>query len=84
MPGNLADTSLETKLFPPNPALPDALRPVPDWALIHQELHKKGATLFLLWQEHRAWAGKLDAVMRQEHLAQARNVLSITPATQYR
>lgn len=86
LPGDLADTLLEARLFPPKPALPDALRPVPDWALIHQELRKKGVTLFLLWQEHmahqpdgfryswfchhyRAWAGRLDAVMRQEHLA---------------
>lgn len=86
LPSDLADTSLEAKLFPPKSALPDALRPLPDWALIHQEMHKKGVTLFLLWQEHtalhsdgfryswfcnhyRAWAGRLDAVMRQEHLA---------------
>lgn len=86
LPSDLADTLLEAKLFPPKPALPDAQRPVPDWVLIHQELRKKGVTLFLLWQEHksihpdgfryswfcnhyRAWAGRLDAVMRQEHLA---------------
>ena len=86
LPSDLADASLETKLFPPKPTLPDAQRPVPDWALIHQELRRKGVTLFLLWQEHksihpdgfryswfcnhyRAWAGRLDAVMRQEHLA---------------
>ena len=83
---DLADTLLEAKLFPPKPTLPDAQRPVPDWVLIHQELRKKGVTLFLLWQEHksihpdgfryswfcnhyRAWTGRLDAVMRQEHLA---------------
>jgi hypothetical protein len=51
LPGDLADVSLETKLFPPKPALPDALRPLPDWALIHQELRKKGVTLFLLRAE---------------------------------
>lgn len=86
LPSDLADTLLEAKLFPPKPTLPDAQRPVPNWVLIHQELRKKGVTLFLLWQEHksiypdgfryswfcnhyRAWAGRLDAVMRQEHLA---------------
>ena len=86
LPSDLADATLEAKLFPPKPALPDALRPVPDWPLIHLEMRKKGVTLFLLWQEHkachpegfryswfcnhyRAWAGRLDAVMRQEHRA---------------
>lgn len=86
LPSDLADTVLEAKLFPPKPTLPDAQRPVPDWVLIHQELRKKGVTLFLRWQEHksihpdgfryswfcnhyRVWAGRLDAVMRQEHLA---------------
>jgi len=64
----------------------DALRPTPDWAQIHQEMRRKGVTLFLLWQEYKAnqpdgfnyswfcqhfrdWCGRLDAVMRQEHLA---------------
>ena len=86
LPSDLADTALEARLFPPKPALPDAQRPVPDWSLIHLEMRKKGVTLFLLWQEHkachpegfryswfcnhyRAWAGRLDAVMRQEHRA---------------
>ncbi len=86
LPGDLADATLEARLFPPKPALPDAQRPVPDWPLVHQEMRKKGVTLFLLWQEHkachpdgfryswfchhyRAWAGRLDAVMRQEHRA---------------
>lgn len=86
LPSDLADTTLEARLFPPKPALPDAQRPVPDWSLIHLEMRKKGVTLFLLWQEHkachpegfryswfcnhyRAWAGRLDVVMRQEHRA---------------
>jgi transposase len=59
---------------------------VPDWATVHQELKRKGVTLFLLWQEYkaatpdgmqyswfcqtyRAWASKLDLVMRQTHRA---------------
>jgi transposase len=53
---------------------------------VHQELKRKGVTLFLLWQEYkavtpegfqyswfcqayRAWAAKLDLVMRQTHRA---------------
>ena len=86
LPADLADTTLEAKLFPPKPSLPDALRPVPNWQLTHQEMRRPDVTLFLLWQEYkashpdgfryswfcehyRAWAGRLDAVMRQEHRA---------------
>ena len=86
LPAGLADAEIDARLFPPKPALPDAMRPAPDWALVNRELRRKGVTLFLLWQEYktsqpdgflyswfceryREWAGKLDAVMRQEHLA---------------
>lgn len=86
LPDELADADIDARLFPPKPALPDALRPEPDWALVNREMRRKGATLFLLWQEYKAsqpdgflcswfceryrkWAGKLDVVMRQEHLA---------------
>ena len=86
LPLGFAEADIEAALFPPKPALPDALRPIPDWVQANQELRRKGVTLFLLWQEHksgnpdgfnyswfckqyRAWSGKLDAVMRQEHLA---------------
>jgi transposase len=31
----------------------DDLRPLPDWPSIHKELHKKGVTLKLQWQEYR-------------------------------
>ena len=86
LPIGLADADIDARLFPPKPAIPDAQRPTPDWALVNQELRRKGVTLFLLWQEYksgqpegflyswfcenyREWSGKLDAVMRQEHLA---------------
>lgn len=86
LPAGLNEATLEARLFPPKPAVPDALRPIPDWPQIHQEMRKKGVTQLLLWQEYklgqpdgfnyswfcnhyREWAGKLDAVMRQEHLA---------------
>jgi transposase len=86
LPPTLSEADIEARLFPPKPALPDALRPTPDWAQMHLEMRRKGVTLFLLWQEHksrhpegfnyswfcehyRSWAGKLDVVMRQEHLA---------------
>jgi transposase len=84
--GELDDTLLERKLYPPAVALPAGERPVPDWSLVHKELRRKGVTLTLLWHEYkaahpegfqyswfceayRAWAGKLDVVMRQEHRA---------------
>lgn len=86
LPPALADTGIEAALFPAKPAVPDALRPTPDWAQVNRELRRKGVTLFLLWQEYKAehpegflyswycdhyreWTSKLDAVMRQEHLA---------------
>jgi transposase len=86
LPPALTDTNIEARLFPPKPTIADALRPLPDWPQVNQEMRKKGVTLFLLWQEHKAkqpdgfnyswfcshfreWTGKLDAVMRQEHLA---------------
>jgi transposase len=44
---------LERALFPPPPPLPAASRGVPDWAHVHQELKRKGVTLFLLWEEYK-------------------------------
>jgi transposase len=82
----LSDTQLERQLFPPPLAVPYAMRAVPDWSVVHQELRRPGVTLMLLWEEYRgahpqgfayswfcehyrAWAGKLDVVMRQSHRA---------------
>ena len=53
LPAGLDDGALERLLFPPPPALPAGERGVPDWSDIHQELKRKGVTLFLLWQEYR-------------------------------
>ena len=53
LPAGLDDGALERLLFPPPPALPAGERGVPDWSHIHQELKRKGVTLFLLWQEYR-------------------------------
>jgi transposase len=86
LPANLDEATLEQQLFPPPPSLPAQARGVPDWSRVHQELKRKGVTLFLLWQEYRethpegyqyswfcdhyrAWQGKLDVVMRQDHRA---------------
>ena len=86
LPEGMSDAEIERLLFPPPPAIPTELRPLPDWAAIHTELRRPGVTLALLWQEYKAgdpdgfqyswfcqhyreWAGKVDAVMRQEHRA---------------
>ena len=34
-------------------SFPSSLRPIPNWSEIHQELRRKGMTLFLLWEEYR-------------------------------
>lgn len=54
LPADLTDAELERRLFPPSEAIPAAERPLPDWADVHRELRKKGVTLLLLWEEHRA------------------------------
>jgi len=54
LPEPLDDPSLERQLEATvdPPAQPS--RPMPDWATVHQELKRKGVTLFLLWQEYKA------------------------------
>ncbi len=49
----LDEVKLESLLFPPPAGLPTA-RPLPDWNQVHQELHKKGVTRQLLWEEYKA------------------------------
>jgi len=41
----------ERLLLPSAPARSPATHVVPDWAIVHHELKRKGVTLFLLWQE---------------------------------
>ena len=54
LPDDLTDEALEARLYPP-PEIPVAdQRPLPDWAQVHRELRRKGVTLQLLWEEHRA------------------------------
>ena len=50
----LDEATLERKLYPPAPSMPRAARALPDWALVHRELRRKGVTLTLLWHEYRA------------------------------
>ena len=53
LPKALSDTELERRLFPSPPSVPTDTRPVPDWAMIHEELRRPGVTLMLLWEEYR-------------------------------
>ncbi len=55
LPDGLDDAALERLLSPPA-AAPKAARarPRPDWAALDKEMRRKGVTLALLWEEHRA------------------------------
>jgi transposase len=54
LPDDLTDTELEARLYPMPAAPVSTVRPVPDWATVHQELIRPGVTLTLLWQEYQA------------------------------
>jgi transposase len=53
LPEQLTDVDLEAALFVSATLPQNDPRPLPDWGAIHQELRRKGVTLFLLWQEYR-------------------------------
>lgn len=48
---SLDETELQHLLIPSTKRHRGA-RPVPDWAIAHREMHKKGITLQLLWEEY--------------------------------
>ena len=54
LPEGLDDDNLELLLFPTSPSVPNAERPIPDWAAVDKELRRSGVTRVLLWQEYRA------------------------------
>ena len=56
LPEELSDVALEARLFPASTALAaiKSRRTQADWPAIHRELKRPGATLRLLWEEHRA------------------------------
>jgi transposase len=53
LPEDMSDSDIERKLFPSPPSIPASQRSLPDWPVIHQELKRKGVTLFLLWEEYK-------------------------------
>ncbi len=48
---SLDETELQHLLIP-SAKRSRGTRPVPDWAIAHREMHKKGVTLQLLWEEY--------------------------------
>jgi transposase len=54
LPAELDDEALERLLFPVQGSPRAEARPIPQWTEVHQELKRKGVTLFLLWQEYKA------------------------------
>ncbi|MCC7390193.1 MAG: IS21 family transposase [Phycisphaerales bacterium] len=86
LPPELDDRALEERLSGRAAPPPADQRTVPDWAVVHRELRRKGVTLQLLWTEYRAgcpdgfgytwfteryraYAGRLDLVLRGDHRA---------------
>ena len=53
LPEGLDDEQIETMLFPPKSDQIAEPIPLPDWSYIHKELHRKGVTRMLLWEEYR-------------------------------
>ena len=54
IPPEITDADLERRLFPPAGFHYGSTKPVPDWTTVHQELKRRGVTLMILWEEHRA------------------------------
>jgi transposase len=45
---------LERWLFTPAGFHEGSTKPLPDWTKVHEELKRRGVTLMILWEEHRA------------------------------
>jgi len=53
LPEGMGDDEFDRLLFPALPVISGQARPAPDLPYIHDELKRKGVTLYLLWQEYR-------------------------------
>ena len=53
LPPDLDDLQLEARLFGPRDRTTAGAAIQPDWAQLDRELHRKGVTRRLLWEEHR-------------------------------
>ena len=47
LPAGMPDSELEGLLFPPPVSADHAPRPLPEWNTMHEELKRKGVTLFV-------------------------------------
>lgn len=56
LPAGMDEAALEAQLFRRGAVPPAAMRPMPDWTTVRQELKRKGATRQLLWAEYKATA----------------------------
>ena len=54
VPDDIDDTGLEHRLFVPAGFHDGSARRLPEWAKVHEELKRRGVTLMILWEEHRA------------------------------
>ena len=54
VPAEIDDAELERRLFVPADRRDYHGRVVPDWMKVHEELKRRGVTLTILWDEHRA------------------------------
>lgn len=54
LPEGMSDGALEEALYGSDAKRPSGPRPLPDFALAHRELRRKGVTLMLLWTEYKA------------------------------
>lgn len=52
LPEGLSDSQLMERLFPPEVITEAAIKPLPNWSYIREELGRKSVTLRLLWQEY--------------------------------
>jgi transposase len=54
LPAGMSDEELERRLFGTREPQERVTRTAPDFAMLHQELQRKGVTLQLLWEEYQA------------------------------
>ena len=54
IPPEISDAELERQLFTPVGLHEGSTKRLPDWTKVHEELKRRGVTLMILWEEHRA------------------------------
>jgi transposase len=54
IPPEIGDAALERLLFTAVGLHKGSTKRLPDWTKVHEELKRRGVTLMILWEEHRA------------------------------